>query len=399
MGDWYYYSTLMNFKDIAQRIKLPEEIDQKYSSSELKLGDWIQRKIQTNRIENIVRYLRNQEQRFFNSIIVGIFDGAPSWQDLNIKNSEFNDRITETELEYFSRTFGILTLSGEESLFAIDGQHRAIAIRDSIVHDKKLEGDEVSIIFVAHSVSENGIIRTRRLFSTLNKYAKPVSQSEIIALSEDNNCAIITRDIIENYSSFKGKILVNKNRSISIENTTAFTNIMVLYDIIERITTNKNVYNIYVGGRDKDDYITNRVSDRLLHSDYTKCINVFDNFLLKIPFIKDFFDNGNVDRKLKSTSLLFRPIGQNILFDVYKVANDKNKRKAALRFFKKDNFNLENKHWKKVFWDKETQNISTEKSKQRFATLLILEKLGIKINRTATDQRIYNNYKIKPEDI
>ena len=70
------------------------------------------------------------------------------------------------------------------------------------------------------------------------------SQSEIIGLSEDNNCAVITRSIIDNFPLFKNAVLINKNRSISIENNNAFTNIIVLYDIIERLLTDKSVYGI-----------------------------------------------------------------------------------------------------------------------------------------------------------
>ena len=150
MGDTFFYSTLMSFQEVAERIKIPEEIDKKYKSEDLKLGDWIQRKIEKNRIQQIVNYLKTQDQRFFNSIIVGIFDGSPSWQDINIKNPEIADVIDDETIEYLSRTFGILTLNGEESLFAIDGQHRSISIRNAVAKAKGLGTDEVSVIFLAH---------------------------------------------------------------------------------------------------------------------------------------------------------------------------------------------------------------------------------------------------------
>lgn len=399
MGDIYYYSTLMSFQEIAKRIKLPEEIDKKYSSDELKLGDWIQRKIQPNRIEHIVRYLKTQKQHFFNSLIVGIFDGSPAWQDIKITNPEIYDVVDESSIEYFNRTFGILTLNGNESIFAIDGQHRALSIRNAVVKYAELKGDELSVIFVAHKTSEEGKIRTRRLFSTLNKYAKPVSQSEIIALSEDNNCSIITRELMEEFSLFHKKILYNKNRSISVENTTAFTNIMVLYDIVERLLTNKKIYGINVNGYDKNDYITNRTTEVQLKKDLKKCESIFEDVCLNIPSIKTFFDTGTVDRKDRKTSLLFRPIGQNILFDVYKVALEHKKGKSVIDFFAKGDFNLTNKYWRKIFVDKETGNISTEKAKQRYATLLILDSLKIAVKRTANDLKVYNSYNINPKNI
>lgn len=399
MGDTFFYSTLMTFKEVADRIKLPEEIDKKYESEDLKLGDWIQRKIEKNRIGEIVNYLKTQNQHFFNSIIIGIFDGSPSWQDINVKNPEIAEVIDEEIIEYLSRTFGILTLSGEESLFAIDGQHRSISIRSAVEKTQELGNDEISVIFIAHSSTEDGKIRTRRLFSTLNKYAKPVSQSEIIALSEDNNCAVITRAIIDNFDLLKNKILINKNRSISVENRNSFTNIMVLYDLIERLLTDKRVYGIPVSGYNRNDYIMNRVSNDQIKKDIKKVEKYFTEVLVSVPSIKSFFKTGKVDRKLKSTSLVFRPIGQNILFDVYKAALEHRKGNAAINYFKKDTFTLNNKVWNKIFWDEETENISTDKSKQRFATLLILEHLGIPIKRTATDLKTYKNFDIPANNI
>jgi len=170
MGDWYYYITLLKFSEVAKRVLLPQEIDEYYSDKEnLKLGDWIQRDLQKNRTKNIVDYLRKQPQHFFNSLILGIYEGNPSWQDLNLSTDKTYDIIDEQKLEYLSRTFGLLNLDGNEDIFAIDGQHRAIAIREAVKADPKLNDEEIAVIFVGHKTDTEGKIRTRRLFSTLNK--------------------------------------------------------------------------------------------------------------------------------------------------------------------------------------------------------------------------------------
>lgn len=400
MGDWYYYVTLLKFSEIANRVSLPKEIDSYYANEEeLKLGDWIQRDLEECRTQKIVEYLRKQPQRFFNSLILGIYEGNPSWQDISINTEKEYKNLDEDNLEYLSRTFGILNLEGSEDIFAIDGQHRAIAIREAVKIDKSLREEEITAIFVAHKTTIEGKIRTRRLFSTLNRYAKPVSQSEIIALSEDNNCAIITRELIEKFPLFENKILINKNRSIHNENQTAFTNIMVLYDIVERLVTNKSVYGIQVSGHDKNDYITTRAKEVDLNRDIRKCEKHFKDIFISIPYLKKFFTTGNTDRTSHTTSLIFRPIGQNILFDVYKVALEHKKGKDAIAFFKKNTFNTKNKFWRKVFLDNKTGGIITEKSRQRYATLLILNALNIPVKRTTKDIETYNNFGIKESDI
>lgn len=241
IGEWFFYTSVMKFKDIATTVKLPEEIDKKYKDENLKLGEWIQRKIELKRINPLVNYIQNQEQRFFNGLVLGIYDGSPSWQDLNISSSKFSENERLENLDYFSKTFGILSLSGNESVFAIDGQHRAIGIRKAVKEHKADLNDEITVIFVAHTIGEQGIIRTRRLFSTLNRYAKPVSESEKIALSEDDNCAILTRRFIDEYELFQNRILLNKSRSINPSQNKSFTSIMVLYDIIATLILEKKI--------------------------------------------------------------------------------------------------------------------------------------------------------------
>src|SRR5690606_16906177 len=114
-----------------------------------------------------------------------------------------------------------------------------------------------------------------------------------------------------------------------------------------------------------------------------------------VPDLKHFFDGNSINRKFKKTSLLFRPIGQNVFFDTLKVAIDKSKKKEFFEYFSKNDFSLNNLVWRQIFWDEETQTILTEKSRQRFATILLIEHLGIEVKKTKKDIEIAANFKIK----
>ena len=103
---------------------------------------------------------RSQDQRFFNSLILGIYDGEPHWQEIDIVENV--DNFNEEELDYLNRSFGVLTLSGNEKIFAIDGQHRSKAIKDCLKESNKLEDEEVSVIFVAHNTTDEGVVRDRK---------------------------------------------------------------------------------------------------------------------------------------------------------------------------------------------------------------------------------------------
>ena len=131
MGDWFYYVSLMSFKELSDRTSMVPEI---HKNKEL--SKWIQREV-SNRTEEIVSYLLEQEQRFFNSITFGLYGGKPQWQEIDI--DEKSKDLSEEELEYFGRTFGILTLNGNEEIFAIDGQHRTKAIKDAVKKNPELE--------------------------------------------------------------------------------------------------------------------------------------------------------------------------------------------------------------------------------------------------------------------
>lgn len=400
MGDWFYYISLLSFSEVAKRIRLPKEIDTKYrSQEELKLGEWIQREIKKNRINEIVEYLKNQDQRFFNSLILGMYDGKPGWSEISVKTSELFDE--EEDLDYFSKTFGILTLTGKESIFAIDGQHRALSIRQAVKEDPELAEDEICAIFIAHRTNDLGKVRTRRLFSTLNRYAKPVNKKEIIALSEDDNCAIITRKLVEEYLPFADRILISGNKAVSPKAINSFTSIISLYEFVERLLTNKSIpgYGKSSGAKHYS-YTNTRVKDEELDLAFESLKQIFDKMISEIPAFRRFFiKNQPVKRSLLESSLLFRPIGQKVLFDVYKAMVNEGKQGDAINFFKRDDFDLTHKVWKEVFWDKETETIVTDPSRQRFATLLILEYLGLPVKRTKKDLEILANFGVTHSDL
>jgi len=204
MGDWVYYPTLMKLKDVAERVRIAEEI---YESNTL--SEMVQREIKAKRGKEIKDYLLKQEQRFFNSLIVAVYEGDPNWY--NIDRIENNNQLEAEDIpEDVVAGIGILCLNGQEKLFTLDGQHRLIGIKSAILEDPQLGEDELSIIFIAHRTDSIGRERSRRLFTTLNKNAVPVSKGETIALDEDDTMAItVRRLVIENPMFMDNRILSN----------------------------------------------------------------------------------------------------------------------------------------------------------------------------------------------
>ena len=226
IGDWVYYVTLLPFREVRNRIHRNDEI---HETKELQ--DWLQRQL-TDRSKDIAEYLITQKQRFFNGVVIGVYGGEPQWYPVSLQPSEYLDPIVVDEEVEMS--MGILKLSGDEKLFALDGQHRVEGIKH--LPDEAFEEmpDELCAIFVSHKKTVAGMQRTRRLFSTLNRHAKPVSLAELIILDEDDVVAITCRRLIEKHPLFtESKISLQKQKPISPNDQRSFTSVIALYQSMD----------------------------------------------------------------------------------------------------------------------------------------------------------------------
>ena len=230
MGNWVYYSCLLDLGELATRVNYANEIHRSKH-----LSDMIQRHLKRRRANQIAEYLATQQERLFNSLVIATYDGQPNWYPL----SNVNDRAERDELKELSEetidSVGFLTLRGDEKLFALDGQHRLAGIKKAIANGIDQDPyDEVPVIFVSHGNNAQGMQRTRRLFTTLNKSAKPVSKGDIIALDEDDVMALSVRWLIDEEGDlFRGdRIAFVANNNMPATNLTSLTTIGNLYDVL-----------------------------------------------------------------------------------------------------------------------------------------------------------------------
>lgn len=227
MGDRWYYIATMAFADIAAVV---QPVDKIHEKAELKT--WIQRQLRPERTQQIVEYLRSQKERFFNAIVLGVYGGEPQWDQVAIQENLRLEGQSLTERE--TNAFGFVRLSGNESIFAIDGQHRVEGIREAVAADASLKSEEQTVIFISHKTNDEGRERTRRLFSTLNGYARPVPESELIALSEDNAFAIVTRRLIDDYPGFNMRFVpLLPSASIPSHEKICLTTVVGLYHLTQ----------------------------------------------------------------------------------------------------------------------------------------------------------------------
>ena len=230
LGDIVYYTSSFTFKQIAERVK---KIDQELHTS-TSLKDQLQRSL-TKNYESITDYILSQKEHFFNALVLAVYDGDPVWNEIEVG---FKGE------DYYN--MGFLRLNGEEKIFPVDGQHRVEGIKDAIKKCPELEDETIAVILIGHHKDKEGMEKTRRIFSTLNRYAKPVSTGDIIALDEDDTVAIVTRNMLESFPLFMNENISDekKTKAIAEKDTKSFTSLIKLYE------TNRVVYKYYTSFRD-----------------------------------------------------------------------------------------------------------------------------------------------------
>lgn len=305
IGDWVYYSTVMSASDIAAWVKPVKNFRESSSLDEILQRDLKDRK------KAISKYLLTDKNRFFNSIVVGVFGGIPDWFEFDLTKT--GNVIPINQLEDIKQSVGIMIFSGDEQMFAIDGQHRVAGIDIAIQDDKNntLAEDQYSVILVAHIDDELGMKRTRKLFSDINKNAKPVAGGDKIKIDEEDLCSIVTRRIYANYKLFNGGELISltENAKLEKDDTKHFTNLLGLY------STNKILRKLFKKIPKTQDWDEENVLSFYI------IVEEFYNFIFEnVSDYKSYFFEKSLNLELareNNSYLLFRPIGLKLIARIY----------------------------------------------------------------------------------
>ena len=191
MGTWDYYVVKMSANELSQNVKYASEVH-----DDRTLDKAIQRVLDESRVKkDIVEYLKRQPNRFFSSIVVAALSGNPMFYPITItEDPQFSIFHDDQRL---NEAFGVLKFDGTQKYYALDGQHRLSAIKTLLDRTDPasdgapvdFENDEISVIVVVPSKEDSNetfMQKYRRLFSNLNRYAKPMDQATNIIMDEDD---------------------------------------------------------------------------------------------------------------------------------------------------------------------------------------------------------------------
>ena len=368
IGDWVTYTCLMRLNDINELVSYAEDIHKNKKLSQL-----IQRELKKDRSKEIGEYLINDNEAFFNSLVVAIYDGSPEWHQLDtIKGTTIGIENFDTPA-YALECMGYLSLTKEEKIFAIDGQHRLSGIQHALKIDEDVGFQQIPVTFLAHFNDDKGLKRTRRLFTTLNKKAKPVNKAAIISLDEDDICACTTRHLVEESDYFDGdKIKFQATNNVNYADNNVITTIGNLYDLVqilfkEGLGIPKHRLNNYRKGVEEEESLFELAEE------------VFEYIFSTIPALEEFQDDStreSVVEKYRNKGdgglFIYRPIGLKIYFlamcKFVQVNDYATLLDGCIDFVDKTcelDFSMEAGPFKGVVWDSENKKIISMKAEAR----------------------------------
>ena len=303
MGGRHYYIGKMTFQELAAKVQFFEELDKSPDLDAL-----LQRQI-SKRASVMTEYLLRQPERFYGAIIVAAWGGRPQYMRVKMEDHPLLDDDFE---------FGLLKFDGKQEYFALDGQHRLRSIKDAIEKERELRHEEVSVVFVTHERTEEGNIKTRRLFHTLNRYARPTTTGENIALDEDNVVAIATRMLLKSgVKLFNPDCLELVHQNVAKKQDTKFTSLPALFYF-----NNSALDAVYDFGREKD-YLKFRPDASHVEAVYSALSSLWTSMRDGIGELKDFESGARSPGEIREPDgdpskghLLFRPLGLRIYGDI-----------------------------------------------------------------------------------
>lgn len=307
-GTWAFYVAMMPLVELAKRVHFAEEIHK-----DKRLVEMMQRRVKEGRGREVAEYLKTAKERFFNALVVAVYKGEPRWHEMSLRNSS-DASLSVGDLGLQVRgALGVLTFSGAERLFALDGQHRLAGIRLALAEKTIPETDEIAVICVGHSPEDAGMERTRRLFTTLNKKAKPVSLADIIALDEDDLGAICARRLVDEYSPFRGeRTALKANNNIADKDVAAFTTIGAIWDVAWHLFK-------HLRPEVKKKYGDNRPPEETVDSLYELTKSFFESLAAERKEFGEFVNSKRpetVVARYRHSHVLFRPVGLGVFAEI-----------------------------------------------------------------------------------
>ena len=350
LGSTVYYIGKMCAGELIDNVGFAAELPE---WSEMTADEKMQRQPDITRVINeIVPYVIEDPDRFFNSLIIDVFSG---YDELEFEPVSLVAKDLPKAYQIPMQDMGFLTLPGKERLIALDGQHRLLSLRiairgvyglpagakvpsttKSLEPHPELADEEVSIILVEHKDNQ----KIRKIFNKVNKYARQTSRGDNIITSDDDIYAVIARKLFsegEVLASIGKCELVNWKSNTLSQRSKQLTTVSALYTIAETVLKEKG-YSAKLLPSQEEQEIS-----------YAEIVEFWRELLSEVDVYKEYLDLTKADKPvslLREQNLLMKPVTQMALAHVAAMAKKKGiSWKEAVAKLNKVDWSFENKLW------------------------------------------------------
>jgi DNA sulfur modification protein DndB len=353
----------------------------------------------------MVPYLSNQPQHFYGALIIAVYGGEPEFSKVQIAEHALID-----DNERSSYGFGLLRFDGSQQYFALDGQHRLKSIQLALEAKPELGSEEVTVIIVKHENTLEGMERTRRLFSTLNRRAEKTSVGLNIAIDEDDPIAITTRRLVREHVYLSELKLVKANKeglnSKRLSTATAdkpyLTTLQTLYEC------NEMMMRAYSGGTTIDaSFKSNRPDEETLDEYYTYLGSIWKDIIEISPDLQSVRDGRQKAGDLRldkrsggGGSVMARPMGQLIVAEVLMLALLRGQEQTPFlrRLLTETSFNLDDAPWRKLIWNPDSRDMIGGKAERTLIVRLLLHKFALALPSGIKPTQLRDEYRQRTQD-
>jgi len=350
LGSTVYYIGKMRAGELIDNVGFAAELPE---WSEMTADEKMQRQPDITRVINeIVPYVIEDPDRFFNSLIIDVFSG---YDELDFEPVSLVAKDLPKAYQIPMQDMGFLTLPGKERLIALDGQHRLLSLRiairgvyglpagakvpsttKSLEPHPELADEEVSIILVEHKDNQ----KIRKIFNKVNKYARQTSRGDNIITSDDDIYAVIARKLFSEGEVLApiGKCeLVNWKSNTLSQRSKQLTTVSALYTIAETVLKEKGYSAKLLPSQEEQE------------TSYAEIVEFWQELLAVSDVYKEYLELTKADKPvslLREQNLLMKPVTQMALAHV--AANAKKKGLSWNEIVQKLNkvdWSFDNKLW------------------------------------------------------
>lgn len=350
LGSTVYYIGKMRAGELIDNVGFAAELPE---WSEMTADEKMQRQPDITRVINeIVPYVIEDPDRFFNSLIIDVFSG---YDELDFEPVSQVVKDLPKAYQIPMQDMGFLTLPGKERLIALDGQHRLLSLRiairgvyglpagakvpsttKSLEPHPELADEEVSIILVEHKDNQ----KIRKIFNKVNKYARQTSRGDNIITSDDDIYAVIARKLFSDGEVLApiGKCeLVNWKSNTLSQRSKQLTTVSALYTIAETILKEKGFSSKLLPSQEEQE------------AAYEEIVEFWRELMAETDVYKEYLELTRADKPvslLREQNLLMKPVTQMALAHVAALAKKKGVSwKEVVAKLNKVDWSFENKLW------------------------------------------------------